>query len=383
MSKLIKKWKKASAGIRTLIALCGAALLATLLVVIAQDANNGQFFRADPANGTANLSDTNPASYVWIQWGNTNCVLTNAYINTGPSWWIDAWKSGGEWTGSTWHVEASDTNPASLNIGIDTNGLGSLVMRVDYFDHANASLYVGYYDSNYTLFASDLVGNVIEGSNEWVSMYMDLAPTNYSGVAGVSVWRKNGEITVSNSVLYVDETLDELQAGQSDLASNGVNVPGIGVPPVSPSGVTSLSATSSPAISPEAPASTNAAGNVGNGTNAAVKPLPSAASRFIWVDRQIGSDTLSGHAMAVAGNDGPKKTICAGLAEAGVSPSSTLVIRTGSYGENLNVAGRDISVVISGNVDISGYSGDVIVPPPPVTQNSTNVVGVSTNSGGK
>ena len=47
-------------------------------------------------------------------------------------------------------------------------------------------------------------------------------------------------------------------------------------------------------------------------------------------DRQIGSDMFSGRAMAVAGNDGPKKTICAGLAEAGVNPGSTLIIRSGS-----------------------------------------------------
>ena len=274
MSKLITRWKQASAGIRTLLALCGATLLATLVVVIAQDVNNGQSFRVESTDATTDLSDTNSGNYAWIQWGNTNCVLTNAYINTGPSWLIDAWESGGEVTNGTWHVGASDTNAAaSINIGIETNGLSNLIMRVDYFDETNASLFVGYYDSNYTLFASDLVGNVIEGSNEWVSMYMDLAPTNYPGVAGISVWRGNGEITVSNSVLYVDETLGEFQAGQSDLASNGGNVPGMGVPPVSPPGLTSLSATSSPAISPETPASTNVTGNVDNGTNAAAKAI--------------------------------------------------------------------------------------------------------------
>jgi len=118
-------------------------------------------------------------------------------------------------------------------------------------------------------------------------------------------------------------------------------------------------------------------------TNVGTKALSSPVSGnmpggIIYVDQRKGDDALSGCATVVVGSDGPKKTLKAGLDVAG--PGNTMVINSGNYGENLNIAGRDISVVIAGNVDISGHSASLSILSPQVPQNPTNIVNVSTNS---
>jgi hypothetical protein len=50
-------------------------------------------------------------------------------------------------------------------------------------------------------------------------------------------------------------------------------------------------------------------------------------------------------------NDGPKRTISAGLEEA--ESGDTLVIHAGHYGEPLNTAGRGIALRIEGHVDLT------------------------------
>jgi len=69
---------------------------------------------------------------------------------------------------------------------------------------------------------------------------------------------------------------------------------------------------------------------------------------IIYVDKAIGNDTYSGRAPHVSAKKGPKKTIGGGMSIAG--SNDTLVIRSGSYNENLNIKGRNIKVVIEGKV---------------------------------
>ena len=71
--------------------------------------------------------------------------------------------------------------------------------------------------------------------------------------------------------------------------------------------------------------------------------------RIIYVDRNNGGDHLTGKAAVVVGADGPKKTVKAGLLEAG-NDGSTMIIKSGVYGESLNVAGKNVNIVIQGNV---------------------------------
>jgi hypothetical protein len=173
---------------------------------------------------SSKAADGNP-SIAWIQWGNTNYTLTNNYIYPMPDWITAAFKNGGEWTNSTWHVEASDTNPASLNIDITTNTLPGLGMVVDYFDYSNSALYVGYYDTNDQLLATNLFGNLIEQSNYWATICLPLALTNYSGIAGIRIYSASGEATVSNTFLYVDTNAAALGADQEAQLVTSTNNP--------------------------------------------------------------------------------------------------------------------------------------------------------------
>jgi len=165
-------------------------------------------------DGFKDDADDQPLSRAWIQWGDTNYTFGDDYEYTGPAWWLDAYKVGGEWSNSSWHVAASAGNPAQINIGISTDDLSSLVMRLDFFDHAGSSLFAGYYDTNGYFVDSNLFGNVMQGSESWATLYMCLDISNYTGVAGVSLYRGTGELTISNSLLYVDADLDGLDADQ-------------------------------------------------------------------------------------------------------------------------------------------------------------------------
>ena len=71
------------------------------------------------------------------------------------------------------------------------------------------------------------------------------------------------------------------------------------------------------------------------------------------MDRRIGSDTLSGQLPVVEVPHGPKKTLRAGLQATG-NENKTMIIKSGSYSENLNIAGRNLKVFIEGKVDLRG-----------------------------
>jgi hypothetical protein len=79
----------------------------------------------------------------------------------------------------------------------------------------------------------------------------------------------------------------------------------------------------------------------------------------------------------VVGADGPKKTIRSGLSAA--KGGTTLVIKEGSYGEDLNVAGRDIQVRFQGKVNLSGKrpADTPPVAPAPIGPSNTSSSAVS------
>lgn len=113
----------------------------------------------------------------------------------------------------------------------------------------------------------------------------------------------------------------------------------------------------------------------GDGTNGLPHPQP-VFGRIIYVDRNCGSDLFSGRAALVVSGDGPKKTIRSGV-NAATQPGDMVVIRQGQYGENLNIAGRDVHVVIEGSVNLSGVR--MIEKPRPANSNLAITVGSTTN----
>lgn len=105
-------------------------------------------------------------------------------------------------------------------------------------------------------------------------------------------------------------------------------------------------------------------------------------SRIIYVDRRVGLDRFSGRRAIVVDEDGPKQTIQAGLSAS--RAGDTLIIKRGRYGEDLNVAGRDISVRFSGDVKLSGSAAPIAAVAPSdgstILTNTVNGAGVSTNA---
>lgn len=96
----------------------------------------------------------------------------------------------------------------------------------------------------------------------------------------------------------------------------------------------------------------------------------------IHVDGRVGRDTLSGYSQSIAGKEGPKKTIQAGLTAA--EKGGTVVVHDGSYrGQTLNIVGRDVSVRIDGTVNLAGGSSSV---PPAALPNPETLLGLETNA---
>jgi hypothetical protein len=85
--------------------------------------------------------------------------------------------------------------------------------------------------------------------------------------------------------------------------------------------------------------------------NMTMIPSVSIHRTLVHVDHRSGRDTFSGHFRSVSGNDGPKKTIQAGLKAA--EKGGTVVVHDGTYlGNHLNIAGRDVNVQVVGQVDL-------------------------------
>lgn len=91
------------------------------------------------------------------------------------------------------------------------------------------------------------------------------------------------------------------------------------------------------------------------GSNNVTHPRQVSIGRIVYVDKIRGDDRLSGRAAKAAGSHGPKRTVKSGLQA--TDSGDTLVIREGNYAENLNIAGKTISVRIEGKVNLSGKSG--------------------------
>jgi hypothetical protein len=198
-------------------------------------------------------------------------------------------------------------------------------MVLDYFDHTNASLYVGYYDTNDQLLATNVFGNLIEQSNCWAAMYLPLQLANYPGVAGIRIYRASGEATVSNTFLYVYTNGDGLGDGQ-EAVGNGGNAPTVRMPRESLETKT-LSGDTTVAQS--------------TGRQNLLKK-----GHVLYVDANIGDDSLDGGSDNVsdrANLRGPKKTMNAALNVA--DDGDTIYVAGGEYRENVrNGKARMIAV---------------------------------------
>lgn len=154
-------------------------------------------------------TDAAPA-YAYIVWGSLtdgdSCVLGD-----NPKWLLGAYRVGaGEWETNppSWHVGATETNAASLNLDLDRNTLNSSQIKywLHFFDAPNGSLYVDLLNSNGVAIATatNLFGNLQHGSNVEAVVCMDIPLPKEAAV--IQLRRGSGETRVYESLISLDES---------------------------------------------------------------------------------------------------------------------------------------------------------------------------------
>jgi len=180
-------------------------------------------------DGWADHLDNNPLSRAVFLWGVYPFSAGTNYFYTGPAWWGSTFKESGSWTTNGWEAPATlDPNTGALNIEVLRELLTNDVMLdVELFDAANASLYAALCDSNQTLIVSNLYGgSIVTGSQQTVTRRLAIPLSSYSNATFIRLWRGIGDIVIHESLLYIDQDGDgldadqELQAGTSDLDSD-------------------------------------------------------------------------------------------------------------------------------------------------------------------
>lgn len=170
-------------------------------------------------DGFPDASDSNATSRVYIRWGDPLFTGGDDYKYSGPAWWTAARRIGGEWQTNEacgWHVPSSESNGTNcLVIEVNREFLtNDLVMAMDFFDHTNASLYVGLADTNHAMIVSNLFGNLMTGGNALTNTLVDIPFINYPEATEIHVWRGGSEVDVYTNRLYIDQDHDGLDADQ-------------------------------------------------------------------------------------------------------------------------------------------------------------------------
>lgn len=176
-------------------------------------------------DGWKDDADADPLSRAIMMWGHPRFTAGDSYqYTTRPQWWLGASKSGGAWTNGSWHVEAEATNDASLLIHLDRASFSNSV-RVDItlIDRVGAVLETDLLATNGAAVATNLFGNLILGSDIEVMRQVSVDLPAHPLAGSIRLRRGAGEITIYETVVYVDEDGDgldapqELQVGTSDL----------------------------------------------------------------------------------------------------------------------------------------------------------------------
>jgi len=366
------------------------------------------FCRDTDRDGFSDLVDSNAVSRAWLQFGNPQFTTGDEYEYAHPDWLLGAYKNGGEWiydpetTQSCWYVSGHGSKGVdSLCVDLDrtilTNNLryavrlGRAAQPVWPSDSVGQgcptlpSLCVDLLDTNSMVIAENLFGNLLSISNSYCGGTRSVAsgPNNvYSGgtrsaclgeatgedrvasadsandlvlilnvplagfpsAAVIQLRCKTGELAVYEGLLYIDEDGDGLDADNErqlntsdysiDSNNNGIND--------YDECFNSGSSTNNPG---------GGGGDDSGDGDDHDGDEKNKKKGVIYVDQAKGNDNLTGRAPDVSANKkGPKKTVHGGLSIAEIN--DTIIIRSGTYNENLNIQGKDVKVIIEGNVKL-------------------------------
>jgi hypothetical protein len=354
--------------------------------------------------GTAQESTPALLDAAVIPWGDPVLVDGDAIAAIGPAWCLGASKEGGAWNSNLagtpipgWVVEETDTNPSCLLIRLDRS-LMTNDLRMDVTMSASTGAVVGVelidaqgnaVDPNPVL--GDLVGS--QGVAIISSVVLPLRDRPAASV--VKIRRECGSVVVYNTMLSPIGSAGPDATGQLAVGvPNGLNIDVGGDQELSTNAVATL--VGADGDQTHLPSGDGAAPVESGRTNGAPSETPAAS--VIYVDAENGNDANTGRrdvasvrvisveaggSGAVEVVDGPKATIGAGLAIA--TGRDRVVIRSGNYAEQLNVAGHDVKVRIDGVVNLKRRPAAVI--PLSESRSGTNslgqtddAIGVQTNA---
>lgn len=160
---------------------------------------------------------SNAVSRAYVPWGDARYTQGDNVVHDWPAWMLSAFRNGGDWrtNPAAWHVAAGETNEAALHLEVDRLLLtNDLTFRMGYVDHSNATLYVDLYDTNNAIVATNLLDNLLTGSGADTNRVLVIPLETHANATGIRLRRGSGEITLFDTLLYVDKDADGLDADQ-------------------------------------------------------------------------------------------------------------------------------------------------------------------------
>lgn len=172
-------------------------------------------FVADTDNdGIQDGADSNPVSRAYIPWGDPAFTRTNDTVYTWPDWMVAAFKNGGTWQTSIpcWWVSASETGFPTLNMEVDRGLLtNDLLLLLPLTAGSNATLFMDLYDANESVIASNLGNNLLVDVGTGSVKTLSVSLSTYTNAVGIKLRRETGEVSVGETLLYVDMDGDALR----------------------------------------------------------------------------------------------------------------------------------------------------------------------------
>ncbi|NQU38769.1 MAG: hypothetical protein HQ523_02335 [Lentisphaerae bacterium] len=162
--------------------------------------------------------DSNSLSRAWYGWGDPYLTSSNDYTYTWPLWAISAAKTGGEWdtNAPSWVVAASTTGATCrLYMDFDRELLTNrVVLKLVYSDTIDSTLYVDLLDAEDVTVASDLFGDLTQGTEQTLVANLDIPLDQYTNAVAVQLRRGIGQIQIHSALAYIDLDLDGLDSDQ-------------------------------------------------------------------------------------------------------------------------------------------------------------------------
>ncbi|MEM7392756.1 MAG: DUF2341 domain-containing protein, partial [Verrucomicrobiota bacterium] len=169
-------------------------------------------------DGFIDSGDSNPVSRAWIDWGDP--WFTNEYQMgyTWPIWFTNAQQTNGVWTTNeptAWAASSTSGVEGTLFLDVDRDLVTTdLVMRLTFVDHTNSSLMIDLIGSNDVDIATNLFGNILQGTLATNTLYYLIPFGSYESGTAVRIRQVSGDITIHNTLIYRDDDLDGLDNDQ-------------------------------------------------------------------------------------------------------------------------------------------------------------------------